>query len=335
MAILLGGFLIQGIQPGPAMLTKHLDLTMAMAWVMFFSNLIVVAVLLLFVRQLARLTFVRASVITPPIVLLLYLGTFAEKNALADIVTMLGFGLLGVLMDRMSWARPPLILGLVLGPLVENNLFISVGRYDMDWIARPGVLALLAVILAVVGAPVGKAAIRRWRGQTTVVVEQTALSSEVRILEIGVTGILLVIVGAAVWRAAHWDVRALLFPWAIGIPLAAMLAGRLGLSVGAARHAPARSTAEEGGLRTALASVQTRRALGMSGWLVAFLALIWLFGFLVGNSVASLLYLVCAGRERWRTVALVTAGMALFLFVMEYYVHVPLPHGVLLVNPLR
>jgi TctA family transporter len=334
-AILLGGFLIQGIQPGPAMLTKHLDLTMAMAWVMFFSDLIVVAVLLLFVRQLAMLTFVRAGLIIPPIVLLLNLGTFAERNDLADIVTMLGFGLLGVLMDRMNWARPPLILGLVLGPLVENNLFISVGRYDLDWITRPGVLGLLAVIAAVVGAPAGKVAVRRWRGQKTGAVERTTLSREVRILEIVVSGVLLVISGAAVWRAAYWDTRALLFPWAIGIPLGGMLAGRLGMSVAAVRQAPARHAADGGGLRTALARVEPRRALAMSGWLVAFLASIWLFGFLVGNSLASLLYFVCAGRERWTTATMVTAGMALFLFVMEYYVHVPFPHGLLLANPLR
>jgi TctA family transporter len=334
-AILLGGFLIQGIQPGQAMLTKHLDLTMAMAWVMFFSDLIVVAVILLFVRQLAMLTFVRASLMTPPIVLLLYLGTFAEKNDLADMMTMLVFGLLGVLMDGMNWARPPLILGLVLGPLVENNLFISIGRYDMDWITRPGVLGLLAVIVAVVCAPIGKAAMHRWRGRKTAAVENTTLSREVRILEIVVTGILLLTVVAAVWRAAYWDTRALLFPWAVGLPLAGMLAGRLGMSVAAVRQAPARSAAAGVGPRTALARVEARRALAMSGWLFAFLALIWLFGFLVGNSVASLLYLVGAGRERWRTAAMVTAGMALFLFVMEYYVHVPFPHGLLLVNPLR
>jgi hypothetical protein len=115
----------------------------------------------------------------------------------------------------------------------------------------------------------------------------------------------------------------------------ALLAGRLTMSVAAVRKAPARKAAEGAVLRAALAKVEARRAFGMSGWLFAFLGSIWLFGFLVGNSVASLIYLVYAGREPVRTAALVTAGMALFLFVMEYYVHVPFPHGLLLVNPSR
>src|SRR5690242_20818745 len=52
-------------------------------------------------------------------------------------------------MKQLRWPRPPLILGLVLGDTVERNLFISVERYDLVWLARPIVLGLLA--LATVG----------------------------------------------------------------------------------------------------------------------------------------------------------------------------------------
>ena len=70
MAILLGAFLIQGLTPGPQMLTRNLPLTMSFVWVVVVSNLITVAICFLFIQQIAKITFVRAGVLIPPIILL-------------------------------------------------------------------------------------------------------------------------------------------------------------------------------------------------------------------------------------------------------------------------
>ena len=60
-------------------------------------------------------------------------------------------------MKQYGWARAPLILGFVLGKLIEKYLFISVGRYQFDWLERPGVIAIFAVTALVLARPVARA----------------------------------------------------------------------------------------------------------------------------------------------------------------------------------
>ena len=145
MAILLGAFLIQGLVPGPPMLTRHLDLVMSFVWLIVVANVITVAVCFLFLEHIAKITFIRGGLLLPPIIMLVYIGAFAEKNAMLDLLVMLFFGLFGLVMDRFEWPRPPLVLGLVLGRLAENNLSLSVARYDLDWLTRPGVIVLILI----------------------------------------------------------------------------------------------------------------------------------------------------------------------------------------------
>src|SRR6266540_4169909 len=150
MAILLGAFLIKGIQPGPDMLDKNLVLTFSMVWTIVIANIICVAVSLLFINQLVKITYLRGSLVIPFILFLVYFGAYAEKNAVFDVGMVLLFGAIGWVMVQTSWPRPPLILGLVLGRLCERYLFLSVNRYDWDWLARPWVIVFGVGILAVI-----------------------------------------------------------------------------------------------------------------------------------------------------------------------------------------
>src|SRR5436190_7736886 len=151
MAILLGAFLIKGIQPGPDMLDKNLVLTFSMVWTIVIANIICVIASLLFINQLVKITYIRGSLIIPFILFLVYFGAYAEKNAVFDVGLVLLFGAIGWAMVQTNWPRPPLILGLVLGRLCERYLFLSVNRYDWDWLTRPWVLTFGAGILAVIG----------------------------------------------------------------------------------------------------------------------------------------------------------------------------------------
>jgi putative tricarboxylic transport membrane protein len=148
-AILLGALIIHGIVPGPDMLTKYLPLTFSMVWVLILANLICVPLSLLFINQLVKLTYVRGSLIIPFILVLIFFGAYAEKNALFDMWVALAFGALGWIMVQTDWARPPLILGLVLGKIMERYLFLSVNRYGADWLTRPLVMAFAALAVAV------------------------------------------------------------------------------------------------------------------------------------------------------------------------------------------
>ena len=149
MALLLGAFLIKGLVPGPSMITKHLDLTFAFVWFIVISNIITVALCFLFLEQLAKITYVRGALLVPGILLLVYLGAYAESKSVFDMGVALLFGLIGLVMVNVDWPRPPLILGLVLGSLIERNFFISYEIHALGFLLTPMVLIILLTGLSV------------------------------------------------------------------------------------------------------------------------------------------------------------------------------------------
>jgi TctA family transporter len=153
MAILLGAFFLQGIAPGPDMLDKHLVVTFSMVWTMVVANVITVAVSLVFLNQLAKLTLVRGSILIPFILLLAFIGAYTSNNSYGDLVVMLVFGFLGYLMIVCGWPRGPLVLGFVLAKIAENNFYISTIRYGSSWLTRPVVLILLLMTVVVIIYP--------------------------------------------------------------------------------------------------------------------------------------------------------------------------------------
>jgi TctA family transporter len=153
MAILLGAFIIMGLDPGPDMLTKHLTVTYSMVWTLVIANVITVLASLVCLNQLAKVTRLRGGLIIPFVLLLVFIGSYSANRQLADLLVTFAFGALGVLMVRFGWPRAPLVLGFVLGKLAETYLFISVARYGLAWLGHPVVLLLLALTVVVVVYP--------------------------------------------------------------------------------------------------------------------------------------------------------------------------------------
>ena len=152
-AILLGAFIIQGLQPGPKMLTEHLALTFSFVWLIVISNIITVVLCLLFLNQLAKITQIRGSLLIPSLFMLIFLAGFANTNSYFAMTTTLVFGVAGVVMVNHGWPRPPLVLGLVLGSLVERNLFISWEIYGLWFLTRPIVMVTFGIALVVIFLP--------------------------------------------------------------------------------------------------------------------------------------------------------------------------------------
>lgn len=343
MAILLGAFIIQGIVPGPDMLLPppkgKLDLTFSFVWVIVISNIITVAVCLLFLNHLARITHVRASLLMPIILLLTYLGAFAEKNAFEDIVIVMLFGALGWVMVKLDWQRPPLLLGLVLGPLMENRLFLSTDNYGPAWLWRPGVLILFGLTLFGIFYPVLK---ERWgrKGPQRQVSAPGAVApvagapvsreerGAIRIWDTLFTLSMAVALAIALWQSIDFGFRAGLFPWAIGFPVLALVIVQLVLEfLGKVRL----SGLEAGPELELPPSVVYQRTAGIIGWIVGFFVAIWLLGFSLAVAVTTLLYLKGA-REKWLiTVVLTVLSWVCFYALFEYTLHIPFPEGQLFV----
>src|SRR5688572_23835755 len=224
MAILLGAFIIQGIVPGPDMLIPppkgKLDLTFSFVWVIILSNIITVAICFLFLKPLAKVTQVRGGIIIPLILVLIYLGAYAEKNAFPDMVVVLLFGGLGWVMEKMEWPRPPVLLGLVLGPLAENRLFLSTDNYGLSWTTRPGVMIIFAITLFGVFYPVFKSRRQRFASNATGSAPvETPRRGGVHFGRAALfTLIVATIIAVALLQSRNFGFRAGLFPWVIGIP---------------------------------------------------------------------------------------------------------------------
>jgi TctA family transporter len=330
----MGAFLIQGLVPGPAMLTPapkgHLAVTFAMVWTIVVSNAITVLFCLFFMSQLARVTQIRGTLLVPFILTLIYVGAFAEKNVFQDLGIVLVFGLLGWIMARLSWPRPPLLLGLVLGPLAENKLFLSTDNYGAAWLLRPGVLVMLAIIAAGLLTPLWNARRRRRRAPPMIVVgpEPTTTAPAGLRLDAATAfsaGIVLLF-ALALWRSRDFGLRAGLFPWAIGIPTLGLAIVQLARDATGRRSGMAMDAAAA---YTDLApDVAARRTLAIWGWIAGGFVAIWLLGFSAGTLATTVLYLAAGARERWPvTVALALLGLAFVHGLFERGLGVPFPPG--------
>jgi putative tricarboxylic transport membrane protein len=153
MAILLSGFLIMGLTPGPDMLTKHLAITFSMVWTLAISNIITVLLCLTILDQLAKVTYMRGGLILPFVLLLVFVGSYTANNQIADLLVTLVFGLISYFMVLFGWPRPPFVLGFVLGKVIETYLFISMARYGFTWLGHPSVIFLIALTVLVIAYP--------------------------------------------------------------------------------------------------------------------------------------------------------------------------------------
>lgn len=147
MALLLAAFIIHGLNPGPDMLTKNLDVTYTMIWSLALANVLGTGICLAFTPQLAKVAMLRIHLLTPLVLAVVFLAAFQATSHIADLVTLLVFAVLGWLMKRFGWPRPPLILGLVLSTVIETYLFISLRLYGLEWLTRPFVIAIAVVIV--------------------------------------------------------------------------------------------------------------------------------------------------------------------------------------------
>lgn len=147
MALLIGGFLIHGIQPGPEMLTTHLDITYTIVWSTAIANIMATAIALLFTSQLAKLSAVRIQILAPLVMVVVFLAAFQASANMGDLITLLIIGGLGWIMKRSGWPRPPLLLGFLLGTLIERYAVISVKAYGFGWMMRPLVIAIILITI--------------------------------------------------------------------------------------------------------------------------------------------------------------------------------------------
>jgi putative tricarboxylic transport membrane protein len=121
-AILIGALLIHSIQPGPLLFVNNADIVWAMIAACLISNIMMYLIMTGCVGYLSRLMYMPKGYMMPVILVFCVLGAFAASNIMFDVWVMLGFGVLGFVMERAAVPLGPFVIGFVLAPLAESKL---------------------------------------------------------------------------------------------------------------------------------------------------------------------------------------------------------------------
>jgi len=150
MAMLLGAFMIHGVQPGPLMMKQNPSLFWGVITSMYIGNAMLLILNLPLIGMWVQVLRIPYRILFPLILLFCLIGVYSVGNAVFDIYVMILFGIIGYLMKKFDYEGAPLVLAFVLGPLMENNLrkslIMSQGDFSI-FFTRP--LAAASLILAI------------------------------------------------------------------------------------------------------------------------------------------------------------------------------------------
>ncbi|SFB01626.1 putative tricarboxylic transport membrane protein [Lentibacillus halodurans] len=157
-AVILGAFVLHGLQPGPMLMTDEPGLVYTIFISLLAVNILIIVFANPFIRMFSKIMKVPYSALGPAIIIFCIIGTFAVRNSVFDIWVMLIFGIIGYYLDRMKFPLATIILGVVLGPIAEEEFrrALQMSQGDISiFFTRPisGVLlglALLAFIIPLV-----------------------------------------------------------------------------------------------------------------------------------------------------------------------------------------
>lgn len=148
MALLLGAFVVHGLQPGPLLMTQSPGLFWGIVASMYIGNLMLLVLNLPLIGMWVQVLKVPYRLLFPLIILFCVIGVYSVSGAIFDVYLMIGFGVLGYLMRKFGYEPAPLVLAFVLGPMMENNLRKALILSDGDFgifVSRPISLACLAL----------------------------------------------------------------------------------------------------------------------------------------------------------------------------------------------
>lgn len=152
MALILGALLIQGIQPGPQLISQHPDIFWGLIASFWIGNVILMILNIPMIGVWVKLLQVPYRYLFPSAMFFIAVGVFSTQNNLFQIWEVLAFGLIGALFMALDFSVAPIMLGFVLGPMVEENFrrALLLSRGDMlVFIQRPisGTFVAISVLL--------------------------------------------------------------------------------------------------------------------------------------------------------------------------------------------
>ncbi len=159
-AVLLGGLLIWGLQPGPLLFVEKPDFVWGLIASMYLGNIVGLIVVLTCVPLFAAILRVPFSIIAPVILVICAIGAYTVNNSMFDVWLMLAFGVVGYVFNKLQYPLAPLVLAIVLGDKAEESfrqsMLLSQGKLSIFW-ANPLVATIMSLGVAMLLWPLASA----------------------------------------------------------------------------------------------------------------------------------------------------------------------------------
>jgi putative tricarboxylic transport membrane protein len=155
-AVLMGALMLHGLKPGPMLPVENPEVIPMIGATIFVGTVLTLLVGAILTRPMVNVLKVRPEILMPIVAVLVVIGSFAMKSSLFDVKTMIIFGIIGYICDKLDYNPAPIVLGMILGPIIDFNLrrtlMISEGNF-ISFFNRPISLVLIALILLSFAGP--------------------------------------------------------------------------------------------------------------------------------------------------------------------------------------
>ena len=155
-AILLGGMVIWGLEPGPLLFVEHKDFVWGLIASLYAANIFALVINIMFIPAFIWVLKMPFTILAPIIFVLCMIGGYAPTQSLHDVWLMLLFGVVGYLMRKLDYPMAPAVLAIVLGPLAERSMRQSmIGSHGdiMIFFERPISGSIMVVALFLLALP--------------------------------------------------------------------------------------------------------------------------------------------------------------------------------------
>ncbi len=156
-AVLMGAFIMYGIQPGPLLFEKRPDLVWGLVDSMYIGNVMLLILNLPLVGLFVRLLYIPSAILYPLIVAISVIGTYAINGSMLDLYMILFFGIVGYVFDKVDIPVAPLVLSLVLGGIMEQSFrqAMTISGADPSIFVKSGIsVTLIALSLISIALPI-------------------------------------------------------------------------------------------------------------------------------------------------------------------------------------
>lgn len=325
-ALLLGALLIFGIEPGPRILTDHLDTVYVIVWSFAIASVLGAAFCFILAKPLAKLSFIRFPLLAAAIIPILFMSAFQDPLELQVFWVMIILGVFGWLMKTFNVPRAPFLIGFVLAVPLERYYFLTSNLYELgDWITRPAVLVMMGILVL----PLVMALVRRLRhrGDQEPVLGEGNESAEIAPKSWGIVmtaSFLTLFIGGFVLAQFLSDAGGLFPRLATGFGIVISL---IALFVDVKKYRDAKRAEIEPDLIAWHALVRT--VLSSLLWILGYVACVYVFGMLVGTAVYVPVFLWLVAKARLLTIVIYPIIVLGFMLALQEFAQIVMPIGYL------